>query len=103
MTTLLAPIRAAPPKPFPTEPLEKSDNVPALLRPTQVSPQMISQFGNFTSYQVNVNSAGQNIVGDAANEPSICVDPTNPLKMTIGWCQFNNVTSNFRQAGWAYN
>ena len=29
---------------------------------------MISQFGVFTSYQVNVDANGQNIVGDAANE-----------------------------------
>jgi hypothetical protein len=89
-------------KPLPTEPLEKPGDVPALLKPTESSPQMISQFGNFTSYQVNVNSSGQNIVGDAANEPSICVDPTNPAKMAIAWRQFDNVNSNFRQAGWAY-
>jgi hypothetical protein len=89
-------------KPLPTEPLEKPGDVPALLKPAQSSPQMISQFGNFTSYQVNVNSSGQNIVGDAANEPSICVDPTNPAKMAIAWRQFDNVNSNFRQAGWAY-
>jgi hypothetical protein len=94
--------QASPPKPLPTEPLEKYDNVPALLPPNQFSPKMISQFGNFISYQVNVNSSGQNIVGDAANEPSICVDPTNPMKMTIGWRQFAHVSSNFRQAGWAY-
>src|SRR5437016_13833791 len=38
-----------------------------------------------TSYQVNVNAAGQNIGGDAANEPSMCKDlrifivcPANP-------------------------
>jgi hypothetical protein len=93
---------AVPPKALPTEPLEKSEDMPALLRPDQFSPGMVSQFGNFTSYQVNVNSSGQNIVGDAANEPSICVDPTNPLKMSIGWRQFNNVSSNFRQAGWTY-
>jgi hypothetical protein len=93
---------ASPAKALPAEPLEKSDNLPALLRPTQTSPQMISQFGNFISYQVNVNSNGQNIVGDAANEPSICVHPTNPMKMSIGWRQFESVSSNFRQAGWAY-
>jgi hypothetical protein len=90
------------PKPLPAEPLEKYDNVPALLGPTQFSPRMVSQFGNFISYQVNVSSSGQNIVGDAANEPSICLDPNNPMKMAIGWRQFNNVSSNFRQAGWAY-
>ena len=63
---------------------------------------MISQFGAFTSFQVNVNASGQNILGDAANECSISVDPTNGNKMTIAWRQFNDVTSNFRQAGWGY-
>src|SRR5207244_45418 len=63
---------------------------------------MVSQYGIFTSHQVNINSSGQNIVGDAANEPSICVDPTNGNKIAIGWRQFNSVSSNFRQAGWGY-
>ena len=45
---------------------------------------------------------GNNIVGDAANECTISVDPTNRNKMTIGWRQFNSVTSNFRQGGWGY-
>ena len=84
----------------PSEPLEKYDNPPAPLPLWNigVSPGMISQHGTFTSYQVNVNANGQNITGDAANEPSICVDPTNRNKMTIGWRQFNSVASNFRQA-----
>jgi hypothetical protein len=63
---------------------------------------MISPHGVFTSYQVNVDANGNNIVGDAANECSISVDPTNGNKMVIGWRQFNNVTSNFRQGGWGY-
>jgi hypothetical protein len=63
---------------------------------------MISQFGTFTSFQVNVDANGNNILGDAANECSISVDPTNLSKMTIAWRQFNNVISNFRQAGWGY-
>src|SRR5438045_9708347 len=63
---------------------------------------MISQFGVFTSYQVNVDANGQNIIGDAANECSISVDPTDGNKMTIAWRQFNDVTSNFRQGGWGY-
>jgi hypothetical protein len=63
---------------------------------------MVSQLGAFTSFQVNVGANGQNIVGDAANEPSITVDPSNPNKMAIGWRQFNSVMSNFRQGGWAY-
>lgn len=54
------------------------------------------------TYQANVNSLGQNILGDAANEPSIAVNPLDPKKIAIGWRQFDNVTSNFRQAGWGY-
>jgi len=63
---------------------------------------MISQFGPFISYQVNVDNNGNNIVGDAANESSIAVDPTDGNKMTIGWRQFNSVSSNFRQGGWGF-
>jgi hypothetical protein len=67
-----------------------------------VSPATVSQAGPFTSYQVNVDVNGNNVVGDAANTPSIAVDPTNPNRMAIGWRQFATVTSNFRQAGRAY-
>jgi len=63
---------------------------------------MISQFGIFTSYQVNVDANHQNILGDAANECPISVDPTDGNKMTIAWRQFNDVNSNFRQGGWGY-
>jgi len=90
------------PKPLPKEPLEKYDNPPSLVPAVATSPGLISQFGPYTSYQVNVNANGNNIVGDAANEPSICVDPTNRNKMSIGWRQFDSVSSNFRQAGFAH-
>src|ERR1700719_1465583 len=93
---------APPRKPLRTEPLEKYDNPPAYNYRLETGPRMISQFGPFTSFQVNVDSNGQNILGDAANEPSIAVDPTNGNKMTIGWRQFNTVSSNFRQGGWGY-
>jgi hypothetical protein len=59
--------------------------------------------GGHVSVQVNTAGAGLNIVGDAANEPSLAVDPTNPLNLVIGWRQFNSVASNFRQAGYAYS
>src|SRR5437867_5056081 len=84
------------------EPLEKYDNPPAPPRKIETSPRMISQFGPFTSFQVNVDANGQNILGDAANECAISVDPTNTSKMTIGWRQFDSVLSNFRQGGWGY-
>jgi hypothetical protein len=57
---------------------------------------------NITTVQVNVDENGQNIVGDAANEPSIAVDRNNPNNIAIGWRQFNTVSSNFRQAGYGY-
>jgi hypothetical protein len=84
------------------EPLERYDNPPAPPRKIETSPRMISVFGAFISYQVNVDQNGQNILGDAANECAISVDPTDGNKMTIAWRQFNSVTSNFRQGGWGY-
>src|SRR5467141_2692238 len=89
-------------KPNGREPLEKYDNPPAPPRKIETSPRMISQFGVFTSYQANVNANGHNIIGDAANECVISVDPANGNKMTVAWRQFNDVTSNFRQGGWGY-
>jgi hypothetical protein len=59
--------------------------------------------GSFTSVQVNVDAQGNNIFGDAANEPSIAVDPTNATRMVIGWRQFDTIDSNFRTAGQAYS
>src|SRR4029077_14296459 len=84
------------------EPLERYDNPPAPPQKMETSPRMISQFGVFTSYQVNVDSNGQNILGDAANECVISVDPTNLSKMVIAWRQFNSINSDFRQSGWGY-
>lgn len=86
----------------PNEPLEKYDNPPAFIYRLESGPRMVSPHGLFVSYQVNVDSNGNNIIGDAANEPSIAVDPTDGNKMTIGWRQFNSVSSNFRQGGWGF-
>src|SRR5262245_8205295 len=67
------------------EPLEKYNMAPAPPRKIETSPRMISQFGVFTSFQVNVDGSGNNILGDAANEHSISVDTTNLNKMVIDW------------------
>jgi hypothetical protein len=75
-------------KPRQKAPLEKYDMPPMYIYRLETSPRMISQFGVFTSYQVNVDANGQNIVGDAANECTISVDPTNLSRMAIGWRQF---------------
>ena len=58
--------------------------------------------GYFTT-QVNIDSNGMDILGDAWNETSLAVDPNNPNRIVIGWRQFDTVTSNFRQAGYGYS
>src|SRR5712691_101637 len=79
--------------PAPGGPLERYDNPPApYIFRIETSPRMISQFGPFTSFQVNVDAQGLNILGDAANEPSITVDPIDLSKMSIGWRQFDSIT-----------
>src|SRR6267378_1525608 len=71
----------APPKGRFAEPLEKYEMAPApYIYRLETSPRMISPYGVFTSYQVNVDSNGNNIVGDAANEPAIAVNPTDGNK-----------------------
>ncbi|MBL8825203.1 MAG: hypothetical protein JNJ77_21630, partial [Planctomycetia bacterium] len=57
----------------------------------------------YSMVQINTNSLGQDIIGDAANEPSFTIDPTNPNRMAVGWRQFDTISSNFRQAGVAYS
>jgi hypothetical protein len=86
----------------PNEPLEKYNMPPAYIYRLETSPRMVSPYGSFISYQVNVDANGNNIVGDAANEPSIAVDPSDGSKITIGWRQFNSVLSDFRQGGWGF-
>ncbi len=57
---------------------------------------------NFSIVQVNVDENGDNIVNDAANEPSIAFNPKDPDEMTIGWRQFDNINNSFRQAGFGF-
>jgi hypothetical protein len=68
----------------------------------RTSPPFRFTGSNIFTVQVNVDANGNNIVGDAANEPSIAVDPNNLERMVIGWRQFDTIASDFRQAGFAY-
>ena len=90
--------------PFVHEP--RTHEPPAALRERVTSPRLsrdrLTRSG-YTSVQVNVDANGDNIVGDAANEPSIAISPINPNWIAIGWRQFDSVTSDFRQAGRAYS
>jgi hypothetical protein len=90
------------PERLPTQELERYGDSPMFIWGNGRSEATISEHGRFASYQVNVDANGQNITADAANEPSISVDPTDRNKMVIGWRQFDSVSSNFRQAGWGF-
>lgn len=85
---------------FPSEPY-----MPAAMTPESGfrAARATVQRGPYVSHQVNVDNNGANIADDAANEPSIAVDPTNPATIVIGWRQFDTVQSNFRQAGWGFS
>ena len=63
----------------------------------------IEQENGFVSIQVNTDINGLNVIGDAANEPSMAVNPLNPNQIAIGWRQFDTVASDFRQAGRSYS
>ena len=77
--------------------------VPVQREEQQTSPAYRFSTSDFFMVQVNVDQLGQNIIDDAANEPSIVIDPNNPNNMAIGWRQFDNISSSFRQAGYAFS
>lgn len=85
-------------------PLEVPEDsyIPVARESQPTSPAYRAKSASFFTTQVNINQLGNNILGDAANEPSIAVNPTDPANMVIGWRQFDTVNSNFRQAGYAY-
>ncbi|MBI1825128.1 MAG: exo-alpha-sialidase [Planctomycetes bacterium] len=89
-----------------TPPPETQVDPPVEVNPLEMratSPGAIIRRATFTSVQVNVNASGNNIVGDAANEPSLTISKVDPNKMAIAWRQFDTINSNFRQAGHAYS
>jgi len=76
---------------------------PGLLGLRSAAAPVEVQVGPFRSVQVNVDAFGDNIVNDAANEPSIAISPVEPSQIVIGWRQFDSVLSNFREAGYAFS
>jgi hypothetical protein len=84
---------------FMQQPRERQTDPPGTPAIRKGTRQVQARLGSFTNVQVNVDGNGANILGDAANEPSIAVDPTFPNHMAIGWRQFATTLSSFRQAG----
>ncbi len=91
-----------PPDPTAHHEIKDDDYIPDLRDSQGRSPAYNYSMNDIITVQVNVDVNGQNIVGDAANEPSIAVDPNDPNRMAIGWRQFNTITNNFRQAGYGF-
>ena len=69
---------------------------------TQATPSQVA-FGAYTSFQVNVDSDGQNIVGDRGNEPTIVINPNNSANIVIGWRKFSVPVTTGPQAGYAHS
>ena len=77
----------------------------AVARERELAPPAAVQAAPIVSVlrQVNVDGGFSNILFDAANEPSMAIDPTDSNKIAIGWREFDDVGSDFRQAGIAYS
>ena len=93
------PLDVVPHEPSPTD-LRPPFKSPA---PLLTSPGARMRRALFESVQVNTNADGLNILGDAANEPSIAPNELDPANLVIGWRQFDTINSDFRQAGQAFS
>lgn len=87
------------------EAVPEGEPFPSHIAPGALLPQAPASVtqGPFVSVQVNTTPYGMDIIGDAANEPSIAIDPTNPSNIAIGWRQFDTIASSFREAGYSYS
>jgi len=68
---------------------------------TMLSGMAIAQNNN--GVQINTDAFGDNMVGDAANEPSFAISPVDPDVLVTGWRQFDTINSDVRYAGFAYS
>jgi hypothetical protein len=68
----------------------------------QAAPSAVVSFGPYVSHQVNVDSNGQNIIGDKGNEPTIAVNPLNSSNIVIGWRKFDSPPTAIKHGGYAY-
>ena len=93
-----------PPEPIALEKFGDLPLVTPVQRPHQSALSNVTYSrGPWVSTQANIDQFGNNIPGDAANEPSLAIDPTNRDVIVIGWRQFDTIASDFRQAGYGYS
>lgn len=57
------------------------------------------EHNGFLSVQIDVDANGRNVIGDAANEPTLAVDPNDPNRIVVGWRHFYDATEDLRQDG----
>lgn len=93
---------------FPANPIAPQIGEPDVHQPAFAGGGGVEHCGpwiheHFVSVQVNVDAAGCNIVADAANQPSMAIDPSNPNNIVIGWRQFESIESANQQVAWAYS
>ncbi|MDX9905278.1 MAG: T9SS type A sorting domain-containing protein [Bacteroidales bacterium] len=81
----------------------EGEYIPADPATRETSPAYKFFSTGFSVVQVNVDNNGNNIINDAANEPSIAFNALDPGQIAIGWRQFDNINNSFRQAGYAYS
>lgn len=66
------------------------------------SSSVLAQSNN-NGVQINTDVFGDNIIHDAANEPSFAISPVDTNIIVAGWRQFDTITSDVRYAGNAYS
>lgn len=63
------------------------------------APAVLAQRG----VQINTDSQGRDIAGDAANEPTFAISPVDPNRIVVGWRQFPTINNDSRYAGYAWS
>jgi hypothetical protein len=54
--------------------------------------------------QINVDpGSGEDVIGDAGNEPTLSQSPVDPDVLVCGWREFETISSSSRKAGFAYS
>ena len=69
----------------------------------QAAPSTTVTYGSYVSHQVNVDTNGQNMVGDKGNETTIAMNPLNPDNLVIAWRRFAPFEFNTKQGGYGYS
>ncbi|MBL8888070.1 MAG: hypothetical protein JNK16_15545 [Phycisphaerales bacterium] len=62
-----------------------------------------SAIGVVRASQVNVDTFGMNLIGDAAHQPTIAIDPSAPGRIVVAFRRFPNIATNSAEAAGAWS